>query len=268
MILPQMEKFAMASADAVYAIVPRPQPARARLRDCRLIAHRGAHDNRTVIENTVHAFDAALAAGVWGIETDVRWTRDLEPVLIHDADTARLFGTGLRIADVTADELRRRIPSVPTLAELVQRHAPRLHLMLELKAELYPDPARQQQRLAEILQPLQAGRDYHFMALDAALFEPLAALPNHAMIPIARTNVAATCRIALERGYAGVAGHYALIGSSLIERHKRAGQSVGVGFPSSRFGLYRELNRDIRWIFSDHAVKLQRFVASALEVSP
>lgn len=269
MLLPQLENFAMASADAVTAIVPRARPSYARLRGCRIVAHRGAHDHdRSIIENTLPAFEAALAGGIWGIETDVRWTRDLEPVLLHDADATRLFGLGWRIADITAVELRRRIPTVPTLAEVVQRFAPRLHLMLELKDERYPDPARQRQRLLETLQHLRPGRDFHLMALDAALFAPFSALPNRAMIPIARTNVATTSHLATERGYAGIAGHYALIGRGVVQRHVQADQGVGVGFPSSRFALYREVNRGIRWIFSDHALKLQQLIEAAMETTP
>ena len=47
-----------------------------------VIAHRGEHG--AVPENTMAAFEAAVAVGVNGIETDVRISLDGLPVLIHD----------------------------------------------------------------------------------------------------------------------------------------------------------------------------------------
>ncbi len=258
----------MAAADAMFAAIPRHRPSRAAWQQARIVSHRGAHDNRGVIENTLAAFDAARDAGVWGIETDIRWTRDLEPVLLHDPDTGRLFDDALRVQDVTMATLRARVPAVPTLAEAVQRYARRLHLMLEIKDGFWPDPRAQQQRLLERLAPLRPVRDYHLMALDEALFEPFTEFPAAAMIPIARLDVARMSRLALERGYAGIAGHYALIGNRCLRRHQAQGQAVGVGFPASRFGLYREVNRGATWIFSDHALQLQRLVQSALDRRP
>ena len=40
-------------------------------------------------------------------------------------------------------ELHRRQPQIPRLDELVRRYAGEFHLMVELKEEPYPDPARQ-----------------------------------------------------------------------------------------------------------------------------
>lgn len=47
-----------------------------------LIAHRGA-PGKGDYENTLGAFDKALAAGVYAVECDVVLTRDGEPVVIH-----------------------------------------------------------------------------------------------------------------------------------------------------------------------------------------
>lgn len=264
-----METLAMALADALFAALPRRRPSPDALQQARIVAHRGAHEaTRGVAENTLAAFAAARDAGVWGIETDIRWTRDHEPVLVHDPDTARVFGKPLRVAEVRAAQLRSHVPGVPTLAEVVQRYAPGMHLMLEIKDGFRPEPQRQQQRLLERLAPLRPVHDYHLMALDPALFSPFTDIPAAAMIPIARFDVARMSALALERGYAGIAGHYALIGKRYLRRHQRRSQAIGVGFPTSRNGLYRELNRGVDWIFSDHAVKLQHYVQTALETRP
>ena len=84
------------SADALFRHYPQPHPTAERLAGCRIISHRGEHDNRQIIENTMPAFRAAVAGGVWGIEFDVRWTRDLRPVVIHDPDARRLFNAPSR----------------------------------------------------------------------------------------------------------------------------------------------------------------------------
>lgn len=57
-------------------------------------------------ENTIAAFQRAIADGADGIEFDVRLSRDQVPVVIHDASLQR---TGLRtglVEDLTAAELR------------------------------------------------------------------------------------------------------------------------------------------------------------------
>ena len=66
-------------------------------------AHRG--DSYNDYENTMRAFLAAEAAGADMIETDVRLTKDLIPVLIHDEKVNRTTnGTGA-VKDMTLAEL-------------------------------------------------------------------------------------------------------------------------------------------------------------------
>lgn len=81
----------------------------------RILAHRGLA--RDVDENTLAAFDAALAAGAHILETDVRATADGVAVLVHDD----ILPTGARVADLTWAELQAmplpRGGSVPSLAQ-------------------------------------------------------------------------------------------------------------------------------------------------------
>jgi glycerophosphoryl diester phosphodiesterase len=248
---------AMRVADTVVGAVPRPQPSRAALERCRIISHRGEHGNRSVPENTLQAFSAAAEAGVWGIECDLRWTADGVPVICHDADLARVFGIRERLADLRFDALRARCPLVPTLEEVLQRFGGERHLMLELKAERWPRAARQTQTLAALLADFEPGRDYHLLSLQADMFARTDFVPPRACLPVAETNVGYMSRIALERGYAGIGGHYLLLGESLRRRHAAAGQRIGTGFPASGNCLRRELNRGVEWVFSNHAVALQ-----------
>lgn len=109
-----------------------------------VIAHRGASEDAP--ENTLPAFELAVAGGCAALETDVRRTLDGQLVLMHDPRVDRTTdGSGL-VADMTWPELRRldaggwKHPRfagtrVPLLSEFLERYAGRVHVALELKAE-------------------------------------------------------------------------------------------------------------------------------------
>ncbi|WP_170287396.1 glycerophosphodiester phosphodiesterase [Halioglobus maricola] len=253
----RLQSLAMGLVDSTVAVLPRAVPSDAALRNCKIISHRGEHDNTTVLENTAKAFALARSAGVWGIECDIRWTRDNVPIICHDEDTERVFGQKRVIVETSFEQLRREFPDIPTLAELIDAFAPACHLMLEIKAFNPECLTQQQDILKSQLARLQPGRDYHFLALDPDLFDLVSFCPPAALLPVAETNVAALSQISLERGYCGLAGHFLLLGRQVQQRHEAAGQRIGVGFPRSRNSLFRELGRPVEWIFSNDAVKLQ-----------
>jgi glycerophosphoryl diester phosphodiesterase len=244
-------------ANLLYRQWPRAVPRRHQLRTCHIISHRGEHDNRSCFENTLAAFDRTAAAGVWGIELDVRWTHDLIPVVFHDADTRRLFNDPAQIRHLTADTLKERFPLVPTLAEVVDRYGSRQHLMIEIKAEAYSRPAIQSRRLREILRRLAPGKDFHLMSLNPSMFTCFDFLPATAFIPIARMRIDRFSRMAATHGWAGLAGHYLFTIPSVIAHHHKIDQRIGTGFADSRNCLYREISRGVDWIFSNRAAAMQ-----------
>jgi glycerophosphoryl diester phosphodiesterase len=253
----RVEDLLLPAIDAAYARLPRPPAAAVRLRDCRVVSHRGEYDGRHVFENTLAAFDAAVDQGVWGIEFDIRWTRDLEPVVAHDPDLRRVFGQRLGLSDTRLHELRRRCPQVPTLAEVVARYGGKVHLMAEIKQLPEADAGRQSRILADVFAGLCPGRDFHLLAMRPETFGWAAFAPPSVCLPVARLNISEFSRLAVQRGYAGIAGHYAMLGDSLIGRHHAAGQKVGTGYIRSRNALLREINRGVDWIFSKHAGEVQ-----------
>lgn len=263
-IMTSIESCYMRVLDGVFARKFQPRPSRSALRSSRIIAHRGEHDNRTVWENSLPAFDGAADAGVWGIECDIRWTRDLVPVVFHDTDLHRLFNRPERIDRLSLDELRERIEVIPTLAEVVERFGGRLHLMIEVKHHQWPDPKRQSRVLADALSPLSPGEDFHLMVLDPAILNPLTGFPAACMIAIAYHWPNRYSRWVIENDWGGIATHYSVLRRSHIRRHHARRQHVGTAFPMSRNCLFRELNRRVDFIFSNHAARLQRFVRKAL----
>jgi len=246
--------------DYFYRIWPQPFPGKESLTDCKVISHRGEFDNENVFENTLSAFETAMEAGVWGIELDLRWTQDMHPVVIHDPDLRRVFGLSLEIDKVTFMELKARCPLIPSLKEVVQRYGRTLHLMLEIKAEHYPEPDHQNQVLKDIFAPLRPQADFHILTLVPQMFQIINFVPKSTFIPIAQLNFSQISKLALNENYRGMAGHYLLLTKALLERHFKQQQKVGTGYIGSKNCLFRELNRGVEWIFSNNAAELQKIV--------
>ena len=71
----------------------------------RPIAHRGLHNNKDIIENTIESFELAIKNN-FSIELDVVLSKDGEVMVFHDYDLNRLAGSNKLINDCTANELR------------------------------------------------------------------------------------------------------------------------------------------------------------------
>ena len=251
--------------DRFYARWPQPVPDKDRLQHCKIISHRGDYDNRNIFENTMNAFDRAKEQGVWGIEFDLRWTKDLNPVAIHDADLRRVFGLDFSIRQLTLAELKSRCPLVPSLAEMIQRYGKEIHLMIEIKAEHYPDPVGQNRILSEHLFSLEPEKDYHLLTMRPEMFSLIECVPRSALLPVAHFNFSQLSKMAIAQNYSGLAGHYVLLTRSRLKKHKELKQKLATGYVNSKNCLFRELNRNVEWMFSDNAVELQKVVNRLLQ---
>ena len=96
-------------------------------------AHRGARLEEP--ENTIPAFERALAAGVTGLETDVWLTSDGEVVCSHDA-VVRQGRRRRRISESTAADLAEL--SVPRLADVYEQLGTAFECSVDVKS---PDAA-------------------------------------------------------------------------------------------------------------------------------
>jgi glycerophosphoryl diester phosphodiesterase len=253
--------------DRFFAYWPQSHPGKNRLRHCKIISHRGEHDNRRVFENTLSAFDKARKGGVWGIEFDIRWTKDLHPVVLHDSDLRRVFGSTLIIHQATLAELKSECALIPSLEQVIERYGKHLHLMVEIKDEVYPDPVRQHKILKELFSALEPENDYHFLSLAPEMFKRIEFAPRSTFLPVARLNFYQLSKLALEHKYQGIAGHYVLLTAARLKKHHAFQQKVGTGYINSKNCLFRELNRGVEWIFSDNAVALQKIVNRLLSKS-
>jgi len=251
------DKLLQLLVDGVFAGIPQPKPTISDLLNCKIVSHRGEHDNKIVKENTLAAFDRVLHQGIWGIELDIRWTKDLQPVVIHDPDCRRVFGSALEVNRATLDELQSKIPEIPSLDQIIQRYGKKIHLMIEIKEQELVDTEYQQARLKALFSSLNPATDFHILALTADIFGMVDFLPGRALLPVAEYNVHLLSEMALAESYAGISGQYLLISKNTIQKHGRRNQKTGTGFVGSRNCFYRELNRGVEWIFTNHAIELR-----------
>ena len=125
---------------AVYLILIAPGNSRG-VKDYKGIkfAHRGLHDE-TRAENSMSAFSAAVEAG-FGIELDVRLSKDGELVVFHDDTLDRVCGIEGRVDSFAAAELSKMslsgtkdgIPRFSKVLELVDGKVP---LLVEIKEDM------------------------------------------------------------------------------------------------------------------------------------
>ena len=263
MISSWIEKLFHNIADGLTAALPQALPSKEKLEKCRLVSHRGEHDNRQILENTLPAFDRVMDRGVWGMELDVRWTKDLQPIVFHDADFQRMFGSSSMVNSMTMAEIKSEYSVIPSLEEVILRYGKKLHLMIEIKEEAYPDPEYQSQVMRNLLSQLEPQKDFHILSMTPEMFEIIHFVPHQTFIPVAQTNVHVLSEIAIKKNYGGIAGHYFFITDRLKKRHQGIGQKIGTAYANSRNCLFREINRGIDWVFSDKALKMQSIVETS-----
>ena len=111
-----------------------------------VIAHRGYRQKYP--ENTLAAFQAAVAAGVPMIELDVMLSRDRKLVVIHDAALERTTSGQGAVNDYTLEELKKLDAGswfdarfadqrLPELSEVLDLAGGRTRVNIEIKAHAY-----------------------------------------------------------------------------------------------------------------------------------
>jgi len=120
-----------------------PRPERLAFLTERPFAHRGLH-GVGISENGMAAFDAAITAD-FGIECDVRLSRDGVPVVFHDAMLERMTAAAGRVAEQDAAALEgMQLPDgggVPRLSALLARCAGGTPLLIEIKVDRWREVA-------------------------------------------------------------------------------------------------------------------------------
>ena len=129
-----------------------------------ITAHRGA--SKKAPENSLSAFEIAIADGADVVELDVRQTKDGVVVVMHDENIKRVTGANKKIGDLTYEELLQynldadhgdEFPDekIPTLREAIELIDGRVDMNIELK------PAKTDINLEECVAELVAEYDLY-----------------------------------------------------------------------------------------------------------
>lgn len=108
----------------------------------RPIAHRGVHNNSSIVENTIQSFQEAIK-NKFVIECDVVLSKDGEVIVFHDNNLKRLANIDLNISEITSQELKKikllnTDSHISTLDEVLYAINSKTPLMIEIKSGYTP----------------------------------------------------------------------------------------------------------------------------------
>ncbi len=229
-----------------------------------LLGHRGARNYAP--ENTLAAFDLALAHGCDGCEFDVRRTADGKAIICHDAviaglDIAKSSYTEI-VHQICAEALPKALRSLrgslpegghilPCLDEVLERYSDRAFLDIEIK------DAGLEDEVVEALRhyPPQCG--LVVSSFDAEILKDIRA--RAARVPLGhisdtRKELVRWPRLPIEY----IIPHRKLLTYKLIEEAHAAGKKVLVWTVNSKREMLRFAKAGVEGIISDDTQRLVR----------
>ena len=226
----------------------------------RIVAHRGAY-GPSRRENSMESFQRCLEDEIYGVEFDIRWTKDLVPVVFHDPNTKRTTGQDLLVSEMSFQDLKKRCPSIPSFEEALDLMGKKCKMFIELKELPDGNLNRKKEVLESQLSSYSPCDDYYLLTLIPDAIAGLnLTIPKEAMVVVGQLNLPELEEYLFNNGWGGIAGHYALVKDELIERCHRNGKKVGTGHISSFRILRREVSRGIDWHFSNDPLLLNQKV--------
>jgi glycerophosphoryl diester phosphodiesterase len=225
-----------------------------------VIAHRGASGH--LPENTLPAYELAVAQGADMIEIDLHRTRDQAVVITHDEDLSGLGGRG-EIADAGLAEVRALDAGggerIPLLSEVLDRFGPRIPFNLELKRGTRADyPGLEAEALAAV-----AGRGMLARTLFSSFYDPvlarLRALSSGARLALLLAPESADRPIerALRLGAEAINPWRGLATKELIEAAHAEGLAVYVFTVDEADEIRRLLALGVDGLFTNHPDRMR-----------
>ncbi|MBL9015720.1 MAG: glycerophosphodiester phosphodiesterase [Myxococcales bacterium] len=228
----------------------------------RVWAHRG--DSANAPENTMRAFELAVAAGADGLELDVRFDGDGNVVVFHDSELDRLTGQRGRMETTSAAErakLRVQGEPVPLLADVLH------HFDLEIDVEIKSNRLGREGHLAAATSKVikDSGREDQILVSS---FDPVVLLQVHRHLPaIGLAHIFAEDQnLAVRRGWIGtvigvsiVHPQHTLVDESSVKRWHTAGRPINVWTVDDEAELLRLARLGVDGVFANdpaHARKV------------
>ncbi len=205
-----------------------------------LLGHRGVRGKRSTPENTLAAFDLALAEGCDGFEFDVRLSADAQAVCCHDPKIR-----GRHVADCPSDTL-----TLPLLRDVLQKYQRIAFLDIELKVEGL-------ETVVDLLRSHPPARGYVVSSFLSGVLEAIHHMD--ASVPlglICDTRAQFSLWPKLPVQY--VIPHHELVRPAEIAELRSAGRKVLVWTVNSTTGMKRFAEWRVDGIISDDPAKLVR----------
>ena len=236
-----------------------------------VIAHRGASGE--LPENTLPAYELALAQGSDMIEIDLHTTRDGAIVITHDEDLESLGGRG-EVADATLEEIRRLDAGggavVPTLREVLDAFGGRIPFNLELKRGSRGEyPGMEAAAVEEV-----AGRGLLEETLFSSFYDPVLARLRE-LSPEARLALLISPRFpqgAVERaqrvGAEALNPERPLADRDLVERAHGEGLAIYVFTVDEREEMGRLLDLGVDGLFTNYPGRMRALLSARQSGEP
>ena len=101
------------------------------------IAHRGLHNNDTIPENSLKAFQKCIDKNI-PIELDVRVTKDKQIVVFHDDKLSRMteidgYVNNIDYADLLSARLLKTNEKIPLFSEVLELVNGKVPILIEVK---------------------------------------------------------------------------------------------------------------------------------------
>jgi glycerophosphoryl diester phosphodiesterase len=237
-----------------------------------IIAHRGGA--AVAPENTMAAFQRAIADGADWIELDVQEDADGEVVVVHDRDYMRVGKLGRDVADARLSDLReidiggffdakfadQRVPSLRDVLELARG---RIGLFIELK--YYGRQRELEQRVVALVEAAGMAPNVVVMSLDYAGVTRAAALRpgwTHGLL----SAVAIGDRTRLDVDFIAIAARGAT--RSTIRRAHDRGMKVYAWTINDPVQMWVMLSRGVDGIITDHVAVARQVQDLRRKVTP
>ena len=230
-----------------------------------IVAHRGAAGLWP--ENSLLAFNRALAAGYRVIEIDVQGTRDGDLVVIHDLTVDRTSdGTG-SVRELSTAQLGRLnlrgtdgepIPHLNTVLALLRRHgaASILEVKFRTDAPEHEDLCRRMADAIAHADMLEATTISAFAWPSLVTLKRLAPRLNLTAVASARGlqdrgGLSATIAAAADLGVSDLALEWTAVEAETAATVHAHGLRLGVWTPNERNDIARMISSDVDWIITD-----------------
>ncbi len=228
-----------------------------------VIAHRGA--SGYLPENTLQAYELAVAQRADMIEVDLHRTRDGAVVITHDEELAGLGGRG-EIADATLADVRALDAGagarIPTLDELLDGFGSRIPLNLELKRSTKHEYAGLEEvALDALIRRGLLGRML-FSSFDDPVLARLRALSPEARIALLISRKFPRGAVARARalGAEALNPEDSIVTKDLVQEAHDAGLAVYVFTVDAEAELRRFLDLGVDGIFTNLPDRLRALV--------